>query len=123
MPKNLNFQRLNKKPKHRFSMLRNMVASLFLHERIKTTQAKAKSLVPFANRLFFKSLNKNISNGIKAHDLIRVRAANYKLFTHLKYKYATYSGSIIKMTNLSSRRRGDNSKEAMVELVNKYLTH
>lgn len=42
---------LNRKPQHRKALLRNLACSLFAHERIVTTVAKAKELRPFAERL------------------------------------------------------------------------
>lgn len=119
MPKNLLFQRLNKHPKHRYSMLRNMAASLFLHERITTTQGKAKILVPFVNRIFSKSQKNLLVHKNKVLGLVRVKGANYKLYRDIRIRFGSTSGTITTMTPLFKRRRGDNSKMAVVELLKK----
>ncbi len=119
MPKNLRFQRLNKYPKHRYSMLRNMAASIFLQERIVTTYGKAKVVVPFVNKLFAKSLINKTYFRDKLSGLIRVRAATVKLQTDLKVRFGSTSGNMLKLTPLFTRRKGDCAEMARVELVKK----
>jgi len=100
-------------------MLRNMAASLFIHERITTTYGKARVLLPLVNKFFGKALGNNQHSVDKLKGLIRVRQANYKLFNDIRIRLATSSGSILKLTRLSERRKGDNSEMAMIELIKK----
>jgi ribosomal protein L17 len=119
MPKIFNFQRLNKHPKHRLSMLKNMAASLFLQERIVTTKGKARVLLPFVDRLFAGSLKNTPHLRRKVMGTLRIRHANIKLMTDIKVRFGSTTGSILRMTPLLARRKGDNSVMARVELYNK----
>jgi len=119
MPRSLRWQRLNKYPKHRFSMLKNMAVSLFTHERIVTTQAKAKCLLPIANRIFSRAIkNTPISRG-KLAAWLKQKKAIHKVFDNLLERYTENAGGIVKLTPLSKPRRGDNSRMATLELINK----
>ena len=51
MKKRIAFRKLNRTPAHKWSMLRNMVSSLIEHERIVTTEAKAKELRHLADQM------------------------------------------------------------------------
>jgi large subunit ribosomal protein L17 len=119
MPRALRWQRLNRHPKHRFSMLKNMAAGLFLHERIVTTEAKAKVLLPVVNRIFSRAIkNTSISRG-KAAAWLKQKPAINKLYDNLLERYTVHAGGIAKLTTLAKNRRGDNSKMAVLELINK----
>lgn len=119
MPRSLRWQRLNKHPKHRISMLKNMACSLFLHERIITTESKAKTLLPIVNNIFARALkNTSLMRG-KVAAWLRQKSAINKVYDNLLERYTVNAGGIAKLTPLGKPRRGDNSKMAVIELVNK----
>ena len=87
MGRNIVWQRLNRSPKHRWSMLRNMAASLILHERIITTTARAKALAPLMNKIYLKALKKDKTAYAKVYSLVRIKSACYKLFNNILDRY------------------------------------
>ncbi len=110
-------QALNKSPKHRWSMLRNMASSVFIHQRIRTTHARAKLLYPLINRIFQNSFRKNKYH--KLGGLLRNRLAMERLFGDYRMRFGSTTSSIVNISKLSNRRRGDNSVMARVELIQK----
>jgi large subunit ribosomal protein L17 len=119
MPRLHIHQRLNRHPKHRWSMLRNMTASLFLHERIITTDAKAKSLIGVVGRMFSRAVKDSRWSQNKVTGLIRVKDANYKLYTDLVKRFRVSGGQICRLVHLHERRKGDCANMVMVELLKK----
>jgi len=69
-------------------MLSNMATSLFRHERIKTTTAKAKELRPFAERLITLARRGDLHARRQAARTIHDREALKKLFDTLGPRYA-----------------------------------
>jgi large subunit ribosomal protein L17 len=114
------YKQLNTYPKKRWSMLRNMTASLFLHERIMTTDARAKALTKAVGAIFRKANKFSSWNRDHIKGLLRVKSANHKLFTDLIRRYRLYGGNIIQKKDILKRREGDCAKMIRVELINKY---
>ena len=112
-------QQLNRTPKHRWSMLRNMTASLFLHERIVTTDAKGKSLMGVVGRMFARALRETKWSQNKVAGLLRVKDANYKLYADLVKRFKLNGGGIARLIHTHQRRKGDCANMVMVELINK----
>lgn len=121
MPKNLNYQRLNKHPKHRWSMLRNMTASLFLHERIVTTDGKGKALLKVAHRMLSRAVKDSKWSQDKVFGLLRVRNANYKLYVDLINRFRLSNGSFVRLIHNYRHRKGDGANMVIVELLKKYI--
>lgn len=120
MPRNVVWQRLNRHPKHRWDMLRNMAISLFTHERITTTYAKAKCLIPVVNKIFSLA----VRNTNKAHSKVYgiLFSNSYlrdKVFNFYADKYKQNKGGITRLIKLDRRRKGDDAQLAIVELLDK----
>jgi large subunit ribosomal protein L17 len=119
---------------HRAAMFRNMVTSLIEHERITTTEAKAKELRRFAERTITKSLrvgeimDKAVEERTPAEQaqlvhamrmagrMIRSREMIHKLFEELAPKLRGRNGGFTRVLKLG-RRPGDGAPMAVVELV------
>jgi large subunit ribosomal protein L17 len=98
---------------HRRSLLRNMAVSLFQHERIETTLAKAKELRPYAEKLITHAKKgEHFMVRRQIHDKI----VYTKLFEVLAPRYAQRPGGYTRILRLDPRR-GDNSKRGMIMLV------
>jgi ribosomal protein L17 len=83
MPKNHIFKpRLNMPTKYRWSMLRNMAASLIQHERITVTQATTKALLPLMNHIFRVAMDRTKDSNDKIKGLLRVPDACFKMLHH-----------------------------------------
>ena len=113
------YKSLNTYPKKRWSMLRNMTASLFLHERIVTTNAKALALTKAARDIFAKAMKFSHYNRDHVKGLLRVKDANYKLYTDLVRRFRLSNGNFLKKSTLPIRRTGDCATLVSVELIEK----
>ena len=103
---------------HRQAMFRNMAASLFEHELIKTTLPKAKELRSVAEPLITLAKKDSVANRRLAFDRTRNKAIVGKLFTELGPRYAERPGGYIRILKCGFRA-GDNAPMAYVELVDR----
>lgn len=97
-------------------MLSNMAVSLFQHESIKTTTAKAKELRPFAERLITLARRGDLHARRQAARRIRDKEALKKLFENLGPRYADRKGGYMRILKIG-QRKGDGAQIALVKLV------
>lgn len=97
-------------------MLANMATSLFQHERIQTTQAKARELRPYAEQLITLARRGDVHARREAARRIRDKAALQKLFETIGPRYADRDGGYTRMLKLG-RREGDGAELALLQLV------
>ena len=113
MIKHLGGRKLGRTSSHRRALLSNLATSLFLHERIVTSVAKAKELRPFAERLITQAKQGN-------HQAVRRRVHNkqvaQKLFGVIAPRYQSRSGGYTQIIRVGARP-GDRSEQGMVRLV------
>lgn len=123
-------RKLGRTDTHRKSLLANLATSLFEHKRIKTTESKAKELRPYAEKLITRAVhalnneqNNKVPNGEKdVHNrrvvgrVIRNKAVLQELFDTIAPAVGTRPGGYLRITKLELRR-GDNAREAVIELV------
>ena len=96
--------------------MRNMATSLFRHERIETTTAKAKELRPFAERLITLGKRGDLHARRLAGRLIADRDVLGKLFDDIGPRFAERPGGYTRILKLGNRR-GDAAEMALIELV------
>ncbi|MBI5881619.1 MAG: 50S ribosomal protein L17 [Elusimicrobia bacterium] len=98
---------------HRRAMMRNMATSLFLHEKLTTTIAKAKTLRPYAEKLITHAVHGK-------HFLVRRHVQDKKvfkkLFEILAPRYAKRPGGYTRIVRLLPRS-GDNASRGVITLV------
>ncbi len=111
-------RKLNRNSSHRKAMFKNMSASLFEHEMIKTTVAKAKELRTVAEPLITMSKIDTVHNRRLAFARLRDKNAVSKLFTELGPRYVSRPGGYIRILKCGFRD-GDNAPMAYVELVDR----
>ena len=116
MPQPKKGPRLGANPKHQKLMLANLAGSLFEHERIKTTEAKAKMLRPFAERLITKAKKGSIHHRRQVLSLIQDRALVHKLFDDIGPRFADRNGGYTRILKLGPRN-GDGAAMVLIELV------
>jgi large subunit ribosomal protein L17 len=97
-------------------MLSNMATSLFRHEQIKTTQAKAKELRPFAERLITLARRGDLHARRQAARRIHDKEALKKLFESIGPRYADRNGGYMRILKVGPRQ-GDGAEVAIVQLV------
>lgn len=109
-------RKLGRTSSHRTAMFRNMAASLFYHEQIKTTLPKAKELRRVAEPLITLAKQPTVANRRLAYNRLRDRAAVSKLFDELGPRYQSRPGGYLRILKCGSRP-GDNAPMAYVQLV------
>ena len=109
-------RKLSRTPSHRRATLRNMATSLFLHERIETTTAKAKELRPYAERLITLARRGDLHARRLAARKIQDRQVLGKLFDDIAPRFAERPGGYTRVLKLGNRR-GDAADMSLIELV------
>jgi len=84
--------KLNRTGSHRDAMFRNMVTSLFKHERIRTTDAKAKELKRWAENLITLAKRGDLHARRQALSIIREKDVVHKLFAEAPERYGSVNG-------------------------------
>jgi large subunit ribosomal protein L17 len=111
-------RKFNRNSAHRKAMFRNMSASLFEHELIKTTLPKAKELRRHAEPLITLAKEDSVANRRLAFDRLRSKEAVGKLFAELGPRYQGRPGGYIRILKCGYRT-GDKAPMAYVELVDR----
>ena len=111
-------RRLSRTSSHREAMFKNMAASLFKHELIRTTLPKAKELRRVAEPLITLAKDDSVANRRIAFDRLRDRAAVQKLFQELGPRYNARPGGYLRILRCGFRP-GDSAPMAYVELVDR----
>ncbi len=111
-------RQLNRNSSHRKAMFKNMAASLFDHEVIKTTLPKAKELRRVAEPLITLAKNDSVANRRLAFNRLRDRDMVSKLFNELGPRYEARPGGYLRILKCGFRT-GDNAPMAIVELVDR----
>ena len=107
---------LSRSPSHRKAVLRNMATSLFRHERITTTTARAKELRPYAERLITLARRGDLHARRLAARRIADREILGKLFDDIGPRYRERPGGYTRILKLGNRK-GDAADMALIELV------
>ncbi|MBN8727629.1 MAG: 50S ribosomal protein L17 [Xanthomonadales bacterium] len=103
---------------HREAMFKNMAASLFKHELIRTTLPKAKELRRVAEPLITLAKTDGVANRRLAFARLRDKEAVGKLFVELGPRYRERPGGYLRLLKCGNRA-GDNAPMAYVELVDR----
>ena len=109
-------RQLGRNSSHRKAMFRNMSASLFENEVIKTTLAKAKELRRYAEPLITLAKEDSVAHRRTAFDRLRNRKTVTKLFNELGPRYKARPGGYLRVLKCGFRH-GDSAPMAIVELV------
>ncbi|MGM1059073.1 50S ribosomal protein L17 [Saccharothrix sp. Mg75] len=116
MPTPTKGPRLGGSPAHERLMLANLATSLFTHGRITTTEAKAKRLRPYAEKLISKAKVGDLHNRREILKVIRDKDIVHKLFAEIGPQFAERAGGYTRITK-TLPRKGDNAPMAVIELV------
>ncbi|QQQ75934.1 50S ribosomal protein L17 [Saccharothrix sp. 6-C] len=116
MPTPTKGPRLGGSPAHERLMLANLATSLFTHGRITTTEAKAKRLRPYAEKLISKAKVGDLHNRREILKVIRDKDIVHKLFAEIGPQFADRPGGYTRITK-TLPRKGDNAPMAVIELI------
>jgi large subunit ribosomal protein L17 len=111
-------RRLDRTTEHRTAMLRNLVTSLFRHERITTTTPKAKELKRFADKIVTLAKKATPHARRLANREVRDVEVLNKLFGSLADRFKARPGGYTRLVRVG-RRVGDNAELAVIELVDR----
>ncbi len=116
MPKPTKGARLGGSPAHQRLMLANLATSLFTHGRITTTEAKAKRLRPYAEKLVSKAKIGDLHNRREVMKVIRDKDVVHTLFAEIGPFFAERDGGYTRIIK-TVPRKGDNAPMAIIELL------
>ena len=114
-------RKLNRTSSHREAMFKNMAASLFQHELIRTTLPKAKELRRIAEPLITLAKVDGVANRRLAFARLRDKQAVGKLFVELGPRFRERKGGYLRILKCGFRA-GDNAPMAYVELLDRPAT-
>jgi large subunit ribosomal protein L17 len=109
-------RKLNRTSSHRKALMRNMVTSLLDHERIETTDAKAKQLRGIADRMITLGKRGDLHARRQALSVIRSKAVTAKLFDELAERFRDRPGGYTRVVKIGNRV-GDAAPISIIELV------
>jgi large subunit ribosomal protein L17 len=109
-------RQLSRTRSHKRAAMRNMATSLFLHERIRTTEAKAKELRPFAEKLITLAKRGDLHSRRLAGRHIADSEALQKLFADIGPRFEDRPGGYTRIMKLGARK-GDGAELAFIELT------
>jgi len=108
-------RKLHRKRDQRKALIKGLIRALFLHGKIKTTEAKAKEISPIAEKFITKAKSKEVAvlrylNRFFSKDIVR------KLVNEIAPKYKERKGGYTRIVKLG-RRKSDGAKMAIIELI------
>ena len=116
MPTPTKGPRLGGGPAHERLILANLAQSLFEHDSITTTEAKAKRLRPLAERLVTFAKRGDLHARRRVMTVIRDKGVVHRLFVEIAPDMADRPGGYTRITKIAARK-GDNAPMAVIELV------
>ncbi|MDG3008995.1 50S ribosomal protein L17 [Rhodococcus sp. D2-41] len=116
MPKPTKGARLGGSASHQKAILANLATSLFEHGRITTTEAKAKRLRPYAEKLVTHAKAGTLAHRREVMKVIRDKDVVHTLFAEIGPHFAERNGGYTRIIK-TVPRKGDNAPMAIIELV------
>lgn len=107
-------RKLGRTTDHKEAMLRNLVTSLILHDRLTTTEAKAKELRRLADRMITLGKKGDLAAVRRAARVVRSKEALGKLFKELAPLFASRNGGYTRIIHYKTRT-GDHAPLAIIE--------
>jgi large subunit ribosomal protein L17 len=121
MPTPTKGARLGGSPAHERLILANLATSLFEHGRITTTEAKARRLRPYAERLITKARRGDLHNRRQVATVIRDKDVLHHLFADIGPRFVNRPGGYVRIVKLGLRK-GDSASVVVIELVDGDVT-
>lgn len=108
--------KLGRNTEHRRALLRNLVTSLIVEERIETTITKAKAMRPHVEKMITLGKRGDVAARRLAASYLMTRESVDKLFDTISPRYGDRPGGYLRIIH-SGFRRGDGGETAFVELL------
>jgi len=97
-------------------MLRNMMTSLFRHEQLETTDAKAKELRPLAEKMITLAKRGDLHARRQALAALQDKAVAHRLFDELKDRFLNRQGGYVRIVK-KENRKGDGAPISIIQLL------
>src|SRR5690348_9901572 len=121
MPTPTKGTRLGGSSAHQRHIMANLATALFEHGKITTTEAKARRLRPYAERLITFAKRGDLHARREVLTVVTDRGVVHTLFTEIGPRFATRQGGYTRITKIGPRK-GDNAPLAVIELVEEEAT-
>lgn len=109
-------KKLGRKKGPRTALLKNLATSLIIHEKIKTTKAKAKTIRPIVERLITIGKKGGLTTRRRLAAYLSTDEATKKVIEVLGPKYGQQKGSCTRIIKLGTRR-GDKAEMVIIEFI------
>ncbi|QIS09024.1 50S ribosomal protein L17 [Nocardia arthritidis] len=116
MPKPKKGARFGGSASHQKAIFANLATALFEHGRITTTEAKAKAVRPYAEKLITKAKAGSLADRREVLKVIRNKDVVHALFAEIGPSFEGREGGYTRITK-TLPRKGDNAPMAVIELV------
>ena len=121
MPTPTKGRRLGGSSAHQRHIMANLATALFEHGKITTTEAKARRLRPYAERLITFAKRGDLHARREVLTVVTDKGVVHTLFTEIGPRFATRQGGYTRITKIGPRK-GDNAPLAVIELVEEEVT-
>ncbi len=112
-----NFRKFGREKNQRHSFIKGLVINLIRHEKIETTEARAKEIRPFVERLVTLAKTDSVARRrLVSSRILNQEIETKKIFTTIAPKYKDVNGGYTRITKLG-QRIGDGSPIAIIEFV------
>jgi large subunit ribosomal protein L17 len=108
--------KLNRNTSHRRALLRNLVTSLIMEERIETTVAKAKAMRPHVEKMITLGKRGDVAARRLAGSYLMTRESVSRLFDTVAPRFGDRSGGYLRIVR-TGFRRGDGGEKVFIELL------
>lgn len=112
----MSYRKLGRNTGARKALIKNLLAAFFTHGRIETTEAKAKELRKFADRVITLAKRGDLAARRLAIKAVANVGVVHKIFEEIPEKYSDRSGGYTRILKLGPRR-GDAAPMVLIELV------
>ncbi len=107
---------LGRKTGPRKALIKNLLNSLILYEKIKTTEVKAKEIKPLMEKIVSRAKTDTLHNRREVMKKIPTQNAVRKLFEVIGKRYKEKKGGYLRIVKLKERK-GDGAKICIIEFV------
>ncbi len=109
-------RKLGRESAHRKALMRNLVTSLIMNERLTTTDAKAKELRRYADRMITLGKKQSVAARRRARAMVRTDVALARLFNELAPRFTDRAGGYTRVVKIGNRR-GDAAPISLIEFT------
>ena len=108
--------KLGRNTSHRRALLRNLVTSVIIEDRVETTVAKAKAVRPLIEKMITLGKNGDLHSRRQAHSFLMTDASVERLFETVAPRYGDRQGGYLRIVR-AGFQKGDGAEKAFIELL------